>query len=339
MPQLRQNIITGDWVVIAPERAKRPQDFVIPKSVKIADKTKCPFCIGSHGYKGNDRVKNFASENTYVIENRYPAFVAEESKASIRSFYPEEGFYRARSSVGDHEVVVIKDHDKSLLTLDQSVLNELLEMIRTRYIWMKEHEKIVSIMPIYNHGAEAGASIDHPHAQIFASGIIANTVGKEMDGAERYYGINGACVFCDIIKHELREKIRIVSENESFISTTFFAARFPFEIWIYPKKHASQFELTSKKEMESFSEVLAKTLHKLNNTLDNPPLNLYIHTLPTILENSASYHWHLEITPRVSNFGGFEIGSDVVIDVMSPEEAADYLNEGRQGEKHGNKGK
>lgn len=327
MPQLRQNIITGDWVVIAPERAKRPQDFIIPKSVKIADKTKCPFCVGSDGYKSNEKVPKSTTENIYVLENRYPAFVDDEKKASLRSFYPEEGFYRARPSIGDHEVVVVKDHDETILTMKPPLMKDLFDVIRDRYLWMKEHEKVVSIMPIYNHGAEAGASIDHPHAQIFASGIVSNTVGKEMHGAERYYGINGACVFCDLIKHELHEKVRIVEETEHFIAATFYAARFPFEIWLYPKTHESQFELSSAKNLMEFSELLSCVLGKLNKTLDNPPLNMYIHTLPTILEDSASYHWHLEITPRLTHFGGFELGSDVVIDVMSPEEAADYLKD------------
>lgn len=329
VPQLRQNIITGDWVVIAPERAKRPQDFVTPKSIPIAtDLTKCPFCSGSEGYKKNKQID--ISKNIYVIENRFPAFVEDESKASVRSFYIEESFYRARPSVGDHEVIVIKNHTLSLPTFGKVLLNELLEVIRERYIWIKKHEKVVSIMPIYNHGAEAAASIAHPHAQIFASGIVANTVGREIEGADRYFGINGSCVFCDIIKHERKEKIRIVYENEYFVATTFYAARFPFEIWLYPKHHESQFEKTSKTSMTAFAEALQKILEKLNKTLDNPPLNLYIHTLPTMMGDSASYHWHLEVVPRVSNFGGFELGSNIIIDVMSPEEAADYLRQSKK---------
>jgi len=330
VPQLRQNIITGEWVVIAPERAKRPQDFMIPKSVKVVDKNKCPFCVGSEGYKANEKIQQASTENIYVIENRFPAFVEEESKASVRSFYPESGFYRARPSVGDHEVIVVKNHDILLMHFTKDLMNELLEVIRGRYLWMKEHERVTYIMPIYNHGAEAGASIEHPHAQIFASGVMANTVGREIEGSDRYFGINGECVFCDIIRHETKEKARIVFENENFISITFFAARFPFEVWIYPKKHESQFELTSKHSMKQFSDVLMETLYAIDKTLDNPPLNMYIHTLPTTTSDSASFHWHLEIIPRVSNYGGFELGSGVVIDVMSPEEAADYLKEGRR---------
>jgi len=330
VPELRQNIITGDWVVIAPERAKRPQDFVIPKGVKVVDKSKCPFCVDSSGYQQNKeatRIKpiKINTKDIYVVENRFPAFIENESKKSTRSFYPEEGFYRARPSVGDHEVVVVKDHENELPNFGKQLLNDLLEVIRDRYVWMKEHEDVVSIMPIYNHGPEAGASINHPHAQIFASGIVANTVGKEIEGADNYYGENGTCVFCDLIQHELKEKIRIVCQNDDFIAVAFYASRFPFETWVLPKKHESQFEGTGKTSMTNFAGILAETFRMLDKTLDNPPLNFYIHTLPTIYEDSASYHWHLEILPRLANFGGFELGSEVVINVMSPEEAAEFL--------------
>jgi len=331
VPQLRQNIITGDWVVIAPERAKRPQDFMIPKSMRVLDKTKCPFCVDTAGYKSNEKIRSSSTEHVYVIENKYPAFVDDLGKASLRSFYPEKGFYREKPSVGKHEVIVLKDHDTPLPRISKEIATELFEVLRERYISIHEKEDVASIMPIYNHGAESGASIDHPHAQIFASGIIANTVGKEMTGSNRYYGVNGSCVFCDIIQHELKEKIRIVYENKNFVAMTFFAARFPFEMWIYPKNHESEFQKTSKESMKDFADCLMETLQKLDKTLENPPFNLYIHTLPTIVQNSDSFHWHLEIIPRVSNFGGFELGSEVIIDVMSPEEAAEYLRKSKKG--------
>lgn len=331
MPELRQNIITREWVVIAPERAKRPQDFTIPRGLKLSEKDTCPFCTDSDSYRNTKKLQTYESDRVYVVENRYPAFVEDESKKSLRSFYPEEGFYRARASIGNHEVIIIKEHDTSLPHFSRPLMFELLEVIRHRYKWMKKHDKVASIMPIYNHGPESGASINHPHAQIFGSGVVTNTVGQEVDGAETYYGINGACVYCDMIAHEKKTKVRLLLENEHFVSVNFYASRFPFETWILPKKHESQFELTSKASMANLAAIMQETFKKLDQTLDNPPLNFYIHTLPTIFENSASYHWHIEIVPRVSNYGGFELGSGVIINVMSPEEATAYLK-GKKGE-------
>jgi len=324
MPQLRQNIITGDWVVIAPERAKRPQDFIIPPSVKVTKKENCPFCQESEAYRTNEKIRQQVSKNIYVIQNKFPAFVENNEKPS-RSFYPEEGFYRARSAIGDHEVVILKKHELSLITMPKPLMTEMFEVIQARYIKMKEQEGVASIMPIYNHGPEAGAPIEHPHAQIFASGVVANTVGRELEGAERYFGINGVCVFCDIIKHERKVKTRLIYENEDYIVSTFYAARFPMECWIMPKKHQSQFENCQKKELESLADVVSFIVRKMDKAIPRIPLNFFIHTLPVALENSAYYHWHIEIVPRISNYGGYELGSGVIIDIMNPEDAAGYL--------------
>ena len=268
-------------------------------------------------------------ENIYVVENRFPAFIEDESKKSIRSFYPEEGFYRARASVGDHEVVVIKNHDTSLLKLSKPLMTELLEVIQERYLWIKENEKVASIIPIYNHGAEAGASINHPHAQIFASGIVTNEIGREIEGADKYYGVNGACVYCDIINHEIKEKSRVVFENDDYIAFNFYAPKFPFETWVLPKKHESQFEKASKNSLKECAAVLTEVLGMIDRTLQDPPVNLFIHTLPTINDNSESYHWHIEIAPRVSRYGGYELSSGVIINTMPPEEATGFLRENR----------
>ncbi len=325
MPELRQNIITSEWVVIAPERAKRPQDFVIPKGIKISHKETCPFCPESELYKQNKRVRQHFGDHIYVMENKFPAFIKDNEDENLRSFYPEDGFYRAKTSIGDHEIIVIKDHDLNLSTFTKTIATELFEAMRMRYLWFKEKENVVSIIPIYNHGAESGASIDHPHAQIFATGIISNSIGREINGADRYYGINGKCVFCDMIEHELAQKTRVVYENEHFIAINFFASRFPFETWILPKKHESQFEDTSKASMMDLADALVEVEAMLNKNLDNPALNFYIHTLPVIHDGSASFHWHLEIVPRVSTLGGYEMGSGVIINVMAPEDATQFL--------------
>jgi len=328
MPSLRQNIITGDWVVIAPERAKRPQDYVIPPSMKVSKPGDCPFCKESKAYKSNHQLHIKGSKNIYVIQNKFPAFIENNDKEA-RSFYPEEGFYRAREANGDHEVVVVKDHKQSLMVMSTPLLGELFKVLCDRYNAMKEESGVASIMPIYNHGPEAGASIDHPHAQIFASGIVANTVGKELEGAERYFGINGVCVFCDIIAHEKKKKVRIVYENKEFIAATFFASRFPMETWIYPKKHFSQFEESSQVTLDQLSDAVSHIVRSMEKAIPRIPLNFWIHTLPVALEGSAYYHWHMEIIPRITNYGGYELGSGVVIDIMNPEDAAKYLRNER----------
>ncbi|MEI6144200.1 MAG: HIT domain-containing protein [Candidatus Berkelbacteria bacterium] len=322
-PVLRQNIVTSEWIVVAPGRSRRPDDFVHPKLEAVKSKGECPFCVGSKGFKENEILSNRG--DIYVIENKFPAFY--DKSPSARSYYPEEGFYRERPSVGQHEVVIIKDHDLKLTKFHKALTSELFWTILERYQKIKQDDKIFQITPIYNHGPEAGASIDHPHAQIFASGVVANTVNKEMDGAERYFGINGVCVYCDIIKHERKEKQRIIFENDYFLAFAPYASRYPFETWVVPKKHQSQFETSSRNEIDEFASATSEVLQRLEKVLPGLSLNMYIRTLPTTMDNCDYYHWYLEIAPRLTTFGGFEMGSGVIINIVPPEKAAEYLKQ------------
>lgn len=325
MPQLRQNIITGDWVVIAPERAKRPSDFISTDTVRHQSRTKCAFCVGKEAYK--ERIKKFDTKNIYTIPNKYPAFVENPKKCSARSYKTEDDFYLARASVGGHDVVVVKDHDTDLPRFSKQIWDEMLITFQRRYHYFDEKCNASYTMPIYNHGNEAGASIEHPHAQIFASNIIPNLITKELHQTERYYEHNGKCAFCDLIAHEKKEKIRIIFENRDFTTFCFYAAKFPFEIWVLPKDHASKFENIPKADISALSKCLIDIFSKLDKTLNDPPLNFFIHSLPHTMSQADHYHWHLEIAPRIQGYGGYELGSGNIIDVVSPENAAKYLME------------
>jgi len=321
-PVLRQNIITSDWIVIAPGRSRRPDDFIRTDSTPVKKGGVCPFCVGSSGYKQQELV-HYHSDDIYVIENKFPAFY--EKTTGTRSYYPEAGFYRERPSVGRHEVVIIKKHNLSLTKFSKLLTSEMFWAILERYQKIKLDDQIIQITPIYNHGPEAGASIEHPHAQIFASGIVANTVNREMLGAERYFGVNGVCVYCDIIKHERKEKIRVIFENDYFLAFAPYASRYPFESWVIPKKHESQFENSSRNEIDEFADATVEILQRLEKIMPGLSLNMYIRTLPTTMEDCDYYHWYLEIAPRLTTYGGFEMGSGVIINIVPPEKAAEYL--------------
>ena len=325
MPQLRQNIITGDWVVIAPERAKRPSDFIETHQKDKKRMDNSPFLVGSKAWKS--RFAEYDTKTTYTIANLFPAFVCDEKMCETRSYYPEKSFYRAKSSVGDHDVVVIKDPNTDLYSLDAKTWNDLLVTFQSRYINHSKNPEVEHVMCIYNHGPKAGASIEHPHAQIFAAPIVPNYVQKELDGAQRYFNNNGVSVYQDILYHEKLEKVRVIAENEHFLAFTFYAARFPFETWIMPKKQSGHFEKINPTERKNLASIMRKVLGMIDKTLKNPSLNFWIHCLPTTIQDAKHYSWHVEIAPRVSRYGGYELGSGVVIDVVSPEKAAEYLRE------------
>lgn len=328
MPQLRQNIITGEWVVIAPERAKRPHDFIIVDTPKD-ESGSCPFSVKGEQYK-QYRLKQFENEHIYVIPNKFPAFLEDSKQSSTRTYKLEDSFYSAKPALGGHDVLVVKEHALTIFNFPQSVWNDLLMITRRRYQYWRQDRKVEYTMAIYNQGTRAGASIVHPHAQIFASNVLPNQVHREIIGSQTYFENNGTCVFCDLLAHEHREKTRVVAENKLFIAFTFYAARFPFEVWILPKAHMAHFEEATNTLLVSLAELMQKVFAQMGSTLKNPPINYYIHDLPNSIAHSDFYHWHIEVAPRVSTYGGFEMGSGVIIDVVSPEDAAKFLRGERQ---------
>ena len=321
MPKLRQNIVTGEWVVIAPERAKRPEDFVMASSPKRPLDDKCPFCLSNIDSAYQFSIKDAETQNIYVIPNKFPAF----SKAD--GLIQEGGdLYCSTKSLGGHEVIILKDHQKEIFDGGAEMLMELFGVYQKRILYYNQDPTIEYSMPIHNFGPEAGASIEHPHSQFFASSIMPNLISKEITGAKAFYEDKHQCVFCAMIEEEKRQGVRVVAENDDFIAFTFFASRFPFETWVLPKKHMPTYETIDKGILENLAKIVYDVMSKLNNAIKSPPFNWWIHTGPTKKDHLDDfYHWHMEIAPRVSKFGGYEMGSGIVIDVVSPELAAQFL--------------
>ncbi len=321
MAKLRQNIVTGEWVVIAPERAKRPEDFVMAAAPKRnLDVKTCPFCLENPNSAYSTSIKSAETDNIYVIPNKYPAFNTADDVIS------ESDLYFSTKALGGHDVIIIKDHQKEIYEGGWQLMAELFGVYQCRYKIYQSDPTIEYAMPIHNLGPEAAASIEHPHSQFFASSIIPNLIQSELIGSKKYFQENKKCVFCAMIEEEKRYGVRVVAENEDFIAFTFFASRFPFEMWVLPKNHTGHFEEISKGELENMGRIVYDVLSRLNSTLKFPPFNWWIHSGPTKKDHiDEYYHWHMEIAPRVSKFGGYEMGSGIVIDVVSPELAAEFL--------------
>ncbi len=318
MPTLRKNVITGEWVIIAPERAKRPEDYVQKRTKKKAPKD-CPFCIPGPAYP----TRVFETSNIYVIPNKYPSYIPEDAVLEQGGeLYP---VYRA---LGYHEVVNFKQHSPDLPELPLSQIEELFFVYQER---IKKHLADPAIeysLVIHNHGEASGASIAHPHSQIFSSSIIPSRIKKELRGAEKFYAETERCVFCRLVTEEQEKRERIVAENNRFVAFTFFASRFPFETWILPKEHENYFERIGKSERLELAKIFSSVLQMLDQKLGGPDFNFFIHTTPSKEKGRGVekfYHWHIEITPRLSKMGGYELGAGIFVDVVSPEKAARFL--------------
>lgn len=332
--ELRYDVMSKDWVVIAKGRAKRPEMFKQESRKKEAlSKTQCPFChfglkdeatlIFSSGKKMSVPKNGLFPENwtTLSIKNKYPAFTP-VSKPRTRS---EGKFFKAMEAAGYHEVVVTRSHEKSLALLSLDQIKEVLEVYHQRYLELMKKPWVNYISIFHNHGKEAGASISHPHSQIITTPLIDIDLEKAISNAERYYKKHKQYIYHQMNEWERKAKKRIVFENKDFLVLCPFASKSAFEVIISPKKPSPRFEAISEKEKESLAEAFKKALFSLYKGLNDPAYNFYLHTAPCGKGKYEYYHWHWTILPKTSIWAGFELGAGMEISTIEPEKAAAYL--------------
>jgi len=329
MPELRKDPILSRWIIISTERAKRPSDFTEER--ENIDASVCPFCEGNENMTPPE-IKSFRKEGTFpntpgwrvrVISNKFPALRIEGNLDK-----KGKGIYDRMNGVGAHEVIIeTPEHKKTITELSIKNIQEVLWAYKERFIDLKNDMRIIYIMLFKNVGAPAGASLDHTHSQLIGLPTIPKIVKEEMAGAKDFYEFRGRCIFCDMITQEKEEDERLILETEHFLVFNPFASRFPFEIWILPKKHLSHFEHITKEESDDLAITMKIVLSKLERALENPPYNFIIHTTPFTINDSEYYHWHIEIIPRISKTAGFEWGTDFYINSVLPEDAANFLKE------------
>jgi UDPglucose--hexose-1-phosphate uridylyltransferase len=178
-----------------------------------------------------------------------------------------------------------------------------------------------------NVGAEAGASMAHTHSQIIATPFIPNNIRDEIAGAETYLQKRGRCAFCAELRTDRGAGSRFVAESANFAVMCPFAPRFAYEMWVFPKSHASHFETITDAETLELVLLLKRVLRALDAVAGVPAYNYYLHTAPLRTEPSASFHWHIEIVPRTARPAGFEWSTGVFINTVMPERAAKELRD------------
>jgi len=331
MSQLRQDPVTGGWVAIATERAKRPTSFQRTPSANQPSKP-CPFCAGHESETPPEllAVRPGGGEpNTpgwliRVVPNLFPVFTPSTRQAVV----VEHGIYRVMEGIGYHEVVILSpSHSVDLDSLSEEALLLVIQTFISRYQTICAQTNIQYLMIIGNHGKEAGASLAHPHSQLFGLPIIPPAVQCEIEGVSRYRDACGRCIYCEIIRYELSSGERVVYANDDFLVYAPFAGRLPFETSIIPRWHASHFESMDPAQQRSFADAIHQLASRVAAGLGDPPYNLYIHTAPCHSGPEFDYHWHLELLPRLTIQAGFEWGSGIMINTTRPEDAAEFLRD------------
>ncbi|MEE8448386.1 MAG: galactose-1-phosphate uridylyltransferase [Thermodesulfobacteriota bacterium] len=335
MPELRKDPVLGRWVIISTERARRPDEYVLPKEEKKAPKS-CPFCPGNEdktppeilAYRQDGTPANSPGWNLRVVANKFPALTIHGDVK--REAY---GIYDKMNGVGAHEVIIeTPDHNEEQPDFSLEKMNDVLWAYRERIIDLKKDPRFHYVLIFKNRGYAAGASLQHAHSQVIALPIVPKRALEELAGAKAYYDYRERCVFCDIVRQEIDEQNRLITANERFISICPFASRFPFEITILPRTHSSSFEESNPEEIKSLAAILSDTLKRLDKVLVSPPYNYLLHTAPVRAGNISHYHWHCEIIPTLARVAGFEWGSGFYINPTTPEDAAKYLRENKVGE-------
>jgi UDPglucose--hexose-1-phosphate uridylyltransferase len=329
LPDLRKDPITGRWVIISTDRAKRPSDF-FRESVRIKGIGVCPFCYGNElktppevlQYGRNGGPANTAGWQVRVIPNKFPALGIEGDLDR-----EGEGLFDRMNGIGAHEVIVeTPDHRSTLATMTEKQIEDVFWAFRDRMFDLKNDKRFRYILIFKNHGEAAGATLEHPHSQLIALPIVPKRVREEVDSSRAYYYAKERCIFCDMIRQELDSGVRVIGQSDSFVSLAPYAPRFPFETWILPKHHASSFENQSQ-AYAGLARILKDYLSRIDAVLDHPAYNLMIHTSPIGEETNDHYHWHIEIIPKLTKVAGFEWGTGFYICPTPPEESARFLRD------------
>ncbi|MEA3334459.1 MAG: galactose-1-phosphate uridylyltransferase [Chloroflexota bacterium] len=329
MSEIRQNMATKQWVIIASERAKRPEDFADwSRSRPMADvpvyDPECPFCPGNEEGPEMEVLRLPEGESDWqlrVVKNKYPALNLDGQR--VRQF---DGVHRRISGVGYHEVVIeTREHNTSLATQTIEEVSRTFQAFQMRGKEIALDDRIEHIIYFRNHGPHAGTSLVHPHSQIIGLPVVPFNVRSRMEEAQRYFDDTGICVYCAMLKDEVKSGQRVVVENEDYVAFLPYAALSPFHIWILPKEHQFSYLMVSPRAIDTLAEITRDVLGRLYVGLNDPDYNIVLRSAPAKVWYADYLHWYLSLIPRVTQSAGFELGSGMFINTALPEDSAEFL--------------
>ncbi|WP_341214639.1 UDP-glucose--hexose-1-phosphate uridylyltransferase [uncultured Wocania sp.] len=290
----RFNILTGEWVLVSPHRAKRPwqgQNEAVSREKRPAHDPNCYLCARNTRINGE---VNPDYKNVFVFRNDFAAL-----QSNSKSFSLDNGLLKAESETGICKVICFSpDHSKSLADMEIEAINEVVKVWQKEYKLLGENPAINNVQIFENKGAVMGCSNPHPHGQIWSQSTLPNEVEKKDNQQKAYYFKNKSSLLGDYLKQELEAKERIIFENEYFVVLTPFWAIWPFEAMIAPKKQYEDITQISEKESYAYAEaisVLTKTYDALFEC--SFPYSSGIHQAPTNGRENNHWHWHMSFYP------------------------------------------
>ncbi len=325
MSQIRKDLIVNRWVIVATERGRRPAAFVDPVNQQT-DPQSCSFCqpMNEELLLTNGQVRVFQSGTPFFLHDQ--PFNRQK-----------HGLYEVSSSWGSHEVVVeTPDHVANMSDLPLDNIEKVFETYAARMRLHHQDPAIRYVLAYKNYGVAAGSrSIGHARSQIMAIPVNPVRVKDKISGAKRYFDFHERCLFCDLLYQERKDGQRLIVENGEFLALMPFASRFPFEVWIIPKRHCCSFVEGVAGCEGQLAQIMKELLLRFKIGLNDPAYNYIIQSAPfqdgggyreypTIEED---FHWHIELIPRLTRVAGFERGTGFYINPIPPEMTAEFLRD------------
>lgn len=327
MPELRQNFFTKEWVIIATERAKRPEELATHRALQEVPSfvETCPFCPGNESKTPPEVLRIPADLGgpwaVRVVPNKFCALSSE-----VQPTRNLQHLRRRIDGFGFHEVIIDSpDHARCMALLPDAHVANILHAYKQRYNTLSLDRRIAHITLFKNHGADAGASLQHPHSQLIATPVIPSQVRHRLFEALRHYDDVGECMYCHMVEREVEDQTRIVVKSEHFVAMEVFAAATPFATHIFPLRHMASFGDIADSEVADLARVLRILLAKIYVGLENPDLNFTVRSGPAEYAGARHFHWYVSVIPRLTRVAGFELGSGMFINTVLPEAAAEFL--------------
>jgi len=337
MPELRKDPLVGRWVIVATERTRRPNDFSDHQNY-ASEPPINPFAAGNEhltppeifAIREPGSSPNGPGWKVRVVPNKFPVLRVEGALEK-----EGEGIYDHMSGIGAHEVVIeTPRHDCQLEEQPLDGIASVMETYRSRIADLLKDTRLRYILVFKNFGREAGATMSHPHSQIIATPVTPTAVKQKLNGAQAYFERKERSIFSDILKQELKEARRVVYQNAAFVCFCPYASRFPFELCIMPRRQSPDFFRIESNEILQLADALKVSLLKLRRGLNQPQYNYLIHTAPARFSKKdywttidQDYRWHIEVTPRLTQIAGFEVGTGFYVNPVPPEDAAQFLKD------------
>jgi UDPglucose--hexose-1-phosphate uridylyltransferase len=322
------------------------KDYVLEKFVILPDSPeenirsdsayeKCPYCPGNESMTGpavislvskDGMLQRLSDSEGSIIEDwcvrvfqsQYPAVnTASQNNYTDKPLYSEPAY-------GYHQIVVASpDHRQDLSKISVEQWENVLLVIQERVRWLYTQKSVTYVSIYVDSGREAGTSYDHAHLNVVTFSTIPPIIELEAEGSHRYVNENGNCPSCNIISVELGCPRQILA-TDSFLAFSPWAPTYPYEFWIYPKRHTTAFSKIPQKEISDLALILRATIGGMSKGLNSPAFNLVFHLSPE-KKNSRQIHWHIEVYPQTNKWSGLQRGFGIYVNAVSPESSAEVL--------------